>query len=259
MSSDSSSVHDFSPYSGAHDGSATPGVEIVAGHMLPPPPPPPTPPPPPPRLERRPDVIAAIPCAPPPAIAPAPVESPDDPSQGDSLLRLPWTLLLAFVRWYREDGFWYVTSAVAHAVGLISLALISLAIPRSALLIDQNAPSFDAPDAPETAVPPVAHFDTGKAPLEPSALDADSLAMFKDLPVGADRKVYIDDSPEYEAAGGGAPIDTKGQALGGLGGFSVKGVGPGGLGGVGAGVGDWQSARLGRQWHWDRRTRHGTS
>lgn len=240
MSSDSSSAHDLSHYGAASELGATPGAETAAGHVLPPPPPPP-----PIRREERPEVLAAVPCAPPPALPQAQPEPSDAPPRGPSFVRLPWTLLLALVRWYREDGFWYVTSAVAHAVALISLALVSLAIPRTALLIDQNAPSFDAPETPETAAPPVAHFNLGDAPIDPTELNADTLAQFTSLPAGAAEEKYYDDSPDFEEAGGGTPLDLTGQQLGGLGGFSVKGPGPGRLGGVGVGVGTGTNAGSG--------------
>jgi hypothetical protein len=68
-------------------------------------------------------------------------------------------------------------------------------------------------------------------------LDAESLAEVKALPMGAPEDIYIDDSPDFKQAGGGTPMDLKGQMLGGLGSFSVKGAGPGGRGGVGVGVG----------------------
>jgi hypothetical protein len=155
-------------------------------------------------------------------------------------------LLLRFARWYREDGFWYVTSSVAHAVGLFSLALISLAIPPTMLRLHQDAPSFDAPEQPETAAPPVARFDVGDAPLDPTELNADTLAQFKALPIGGEEEKHYDDSSIFEEAGGGTTVDRKGPKLGGLGGFSIKDLpGPGGRGGVGVGVGFGQNAGAG--------------
>ena len=43
----------------------------------------------------------------------------------------------------REDGYWYFTSMAAHAIGLMALAMISLAIPRAMMTAAEKAPSFD--------------------------------------------------------------------------------------------------------------------
>ena len=142
------------------------------------------------------------------------------------LKRLPLALLLGFVNWYREDGFWYVTSTVAHAVGLFSLALISMAIPRTAFVVHADAPSFEAAKVDNTPVPEIAHFELGKAPLDPSELNAETLAQVKALPIGGAEEKHYDDSPDFEEAGGGTAIDLKGPKLGGLGGFDIKDSGP---------------------------------
>lgn len=65
--------------------------------------------------------------------------------------------------WYREDGFWYISSMMIHAVGLFSLALISLAIPHAmtASLSRDVAPSFDAANVSYQSPMEIARFEVG--------------------------------------------------------------------------------------------------
>jgi hypothetical protein len=235
MSSDSSPTIDIASYPAAGDVGAAPDAR-------PGPPPIPVPsggiPPPPPDVSPAPiaQVPYVSPPAPPTAGAPGEPSSPDE-TFGKRLGRLPLLFLLRLVNWYREDGFWYVTSTVAHAVGLFSLALISMAIPRS-VVFQQEAPSFEAAEVDRSPPPDIARFEVGKAPLDPTVLDTESLMMTKDQPVGGQTAKYFDDSSEFEEAGGGTVTDQQGPKLGGLGGFSVKDLpGPAGRGGVGVGVG----------------------
>ncbi len=91
----------------------------------------------------------------------------------------------------------------------------------------------------------VARFEVGDAPLDPTELNAETLAQTKALPASQTAKHY-DNSPDFEEAGGGTVTDLQGPKLGGLGGFSIKGLpGPGGRGGVGVGVGLGQNAGSG--------------
>ena len=114
--------------------------------------------------------------------------------------------------WYREDGFWYISSMMIHAVGLFSLALISLAIPHAmtASLSRDVAPSFDAANVSYQSPMEIARFEVGDSPVEPTELNAETLAQLKALPVGGHTAKYYDDSPFFEEAGGGIITDMKG-------------------------------------------------
>ena len=197
--------------------------------------------------ERHSEVLAHVPAIQPPEAAfetAVPPEPPaDEPMTLRWLIRLPWVLLLRLVRWYRNEGFWYVTSAVAHAVGLFSLALISLSMPREYFL-PQEETKLEAPEAPQTDLPPVTRFDIGDAPIDPTELNTQTLMEYKS-DMGAAEEKYYDASDKFEEAGGGTVIDKDGQKLGGLGGFDVKGLGPGGKGGVGVGIGTGKNAGSG--------------
>lgn len=150
------------------------------------------------------------------------------------------------VAWYREDSCWYFGSMAVHAIGLVGLALISLAIPTTILsLSSDSAPSFEAPKV-DTAAMEISRFEVGDAPLEPTELNAETLAQIEPLPIGSPAAEPLggqeardyDDSPTFEEAGGGKVIDREGLKLGGLGGISVKNLpGPAGLGGVGVSAG----------------------
>jgi hypothetical protein len=223
-------VFDPAASSLASSSSATPsppGAGPAAGPPLPPP-------------ATRPNLITQVPRVGPPvgsAGPPALPEEHDTESLWKRAARLAVGLLLRFVRWYRQEGFWYVTSMVAHAVGLCSLALISLAIPQTVFL-HSDAPSFEAAKVDHTPLPEVTRFEVGDAPLDPTELNAETLTWSKALPIGGQTEKYYDDSPQFEEAGGGTVTDQTGPKLGGLGGFSVKDLpGPGGRGGVGVGVG----------------------
>lgn len=145
----------------------------------------------------------------------------------------------AFLAWCREDGYWYLTSMAVHAIGLMSLAMISLAIPRAFLESSRDkAPAFEAPEMDRARMPEIERFQVGDAPLEPTELNARTLEQFEPLPLGSQTEKYYDDSAIFEEAGGGIVSDLKLPNLGGLGGFSVRNLpGPAGKGGVGIGVG----------------------
>lgn len=136
---------------------------------------------------------------------------------------------------------------VAHALGLVLLAMISLAMPRTIMpLWHESAPSFDAAKVDNAPPMEIARFEVGDAPLDPTELNAETLAETKALPIGSQEARWYDNSPTFEEAGGGMATDLKGPKLGGLGGFSVKDLpGPGGRGGVGVGVGFGKNAGFG--------------
>ena len=70
--------------------------------------------------------------------------SPATPATRTGRLRLLAGVLASrLVNWCREDGYWYLTSMAAHAIGLVALAMISLAIPRALMTSPEKAPSFD--------------------------------------------------------------------------------------------------------------------
>ncbi|MEN6449621.1 MAG: hypothetical protein ABFC96_03935 [Thermoguttaceae bacterium] len=149
--------------------------------------------------------------------------------------------------WCREDGYWYLTSAAVHAVGLLLLAMISLHAGRAVQWLGgEAAPAFEAAKVDNTRQPEVAPFEVGEAPLDPTELNAETLAQSKARPAAAQTAKYYDDSPTFEEAGGGTSADMTGPKLGGLGGLSVRGLpGPGGRGGVGVGTGTGDNAGSG--------------
>jgi hypothetical protein len=124
--------------------------------------------------------------------------------------------------------------------------MITMVIPRSHLTLNDDSPTFETPEPPTTTMPDLERFEIGNAPEEPTVLDTESLMQTKPEPIGGQTEKYIDDSPEFEDAGGGTPTDREGQQLGGLGGFNVKNLpGPGGKGGVGVGAGTGTSPGVG--------------
>jgi hypothetical protein len=149
----------------------------------------------------------------------------------------------AVIDWACYEGKWYIGSAVFHAVALFSLALIAVSLPTIKILPEET-PTFEAAEvAHNVEPPPVERFEVGKAPLDPTRLDAEVLRQTKDLPVGGARAKYYDDSPEFEEARGNVITDGKLPTVGGLGGFSVidhpgpAARGIAGWGGVGPGTG----------------------
>lgn len=166
--------------------------------------------------------------APPPQAANHRREPPPEPAgEGDRLLRYTW------VQWFREDGYWYLTSALVHAIGFVIFALLAPVLPevwRSPSWFGQ-APSFEAVQPAPEPLGEVQHYELGEAPLEPTELNTETL-LLRQAP-GQSPK-YYDDSEVFEEEGGGRPLEAPGPLLGGLGGFRlVHGPGIGGQGGVG--------------------------
>ena len=152
-----------------------------------------------------------------------------------------------FAQWGREDGYWYLSSTAAHAVGLVCLAMISLALPEVVATSFEKAPAFDEVEMDAAPAEPVVdRFEVGETPLEPSELTTELLSQTKALPIAAQTEKYYDDSPEFKEAGGGTSLDLDAPKLGGLGGLNLKNLpGPGGLGGVGVGLGTGVHAGFG--------------
>jgi hypothetical protein len=176
-------------------------------------------------------------------LSPGPPTREGRAAAGRSFVRWPARLMAAlafrFMHWCRDDGYWYLTSMAAHAIGLVCLAMISLAIPRAGITAPDKAPAFDEADvdhAPADAL--VDRFDVGETPLDPSELTTELLSQFKAMPIASQTAEFYDNSDKFEEAGGGTSVDPNGLNLGGLGGLNFKDVpGPAGRGGVGTGVG----------------------
>jgi len=146
--------------------------------------------------------------------------------------------LIAWKDYFRETGQWYLGSAAIHALVLIILGLISMAGSSVVVGTGDVAPTFNATESETSPPPAFTRFEVGDAPLEPTELNPEALAMFEAKPIASQTAIYYDDSPEFVEAGGGSASDLKGPQLGGLGGFSVKNLpGPAGKGGVGVGAG----------------------
>jgi hypothetical protein len=245
MSSDPASVtNDISGYPPSPEMDAAPDVREGPPPVLPPPFDPaesrrPIPPPPPENL-REPEATAAA------AEAWPTVQTPESEPPQDDGAESSWQefklWLIACVSqllyWYREDGFWYLTSMTVHAVGLFSLALISLAIPRTIITSSDTAPLFDGAKVDQAQPVDLTRFEVGETPIDPKGLSLDTRTDSKALPIGGPEEKFYDNSSVFEEAGGGILTDLKGPKLGGLGGFSVKDLpGPAGRGGVGVGAG----------------------
>jgi len=143
-------------------------------------------------------------------------------------------------RWFRDEGYWYATSAVVHAIGFVILAFVVTFLPH-VLPVGQNlsqtgeSPAFDAGEPQDKQAPDFANFELGNPQLNQGDISTEALREVQ-APTG--KPVYIDASPEYEPAGGGMSTGLVGPELGGLGGFTVPGVaGIAGKGGVGVGEG----------------------
>jgi hypothetical protein len=166
---------------------------------------------------------------------------PPLPREESRLRRLAAAVIARSIAWCREDGYWYLTSAAAHAIGLVCLAFISLAIPRIALTSSEEAPAFDEAKVDGAAGQElVERFEVGQTPIDPKGLDltTDLLSQTKALPVGGPTEKHYDDSDTFEDEGGGIPSKKNEPDLGGLGGLNIKDLpGPAGPGGVGIGKG----------------------
>lgn len=113
-------------------------------------------------------------------------------------VRISIVLKRQIVNWCREDGYWYLTSMGFHALGLIVLAFISLAIPHafSTVMKQQEAPvEFKPPvidnTPPAIVLPP---YEPGPKNYDTSHLsvaDLEKRKAQKDLAV--EKKYYTPD------------------------------------------------------------------
>ena len=189
----------------------------------------------------------------PPAETSAPAEAPVAPlKQGSPGVRQadavdadptppgPVPVLARLREWFREDGYWYATSAVVHAIGFVIFALVVTFLPHFLptgldLSGTGEAPEFQAAEQQDTQAPDFAKFELGNPREKTGNISTEAL---REMQAPAGKAVYIDDSTEYEPAGGGMATEPGGAPLGGIGGFTVAGVqGIGGRGGVGGGQG----------------------
>ena len=91
--------------------------------------------------------------------------------------------------WFCGDGRWYLGSAAVHAIAILCLGLIVSSPPQE--VRQDEAASFDAAEA-DAATPKIDRYELGDAPLDPSELDTDTLALTKALPVAREARHYDD-------------------------------------------------------------------
>ncbi len=103
----------------------------------------------------------------------------------------PRRLLGTIADWLRNDSAWWASSFVFHMLLMCALMLIGTTVQPS--VIDE-APSLEgtALDDPSLTPPPIERFEVGQAPLEPTELSTDTLAMHQ--------AVEIDDSQTLDGA-----------------------------------------------------------
>jgi hypothetical protein len=139
--------------------------------------------------------------------------------------------------WVRENGAWWAGSCVGH---LVILTLVLLVLGPITSAVKSEAPLFNVDMDSALPEPDLTHFEVGETPLEPSVLSTETLGMVEAPQIEQTEQIN-DDSPIFEAAGGGMGASSKVPALGGMGGFDINAIGAGpavrGPGGVGAGFG----------------------
>src|SRR6185436_7307118 len=114
----------------------------------------------------------------------------------------------------------WLASMAFHMALMIVLALILGTIHAANKL--GSGKMFDAVDELASNEPEITHFDIGNAPVEPTELTPETLELSTPPTIEAQ---HNDNSPEFEAAGGGLVNGT--TLLGGTGGFTAAlGVGP---------------------------------
>jgi hypothetical protein len=150
----------------------------------------------------------------------------------------PADLLGAVKDWFWDKGPWYAASVVGHVTLLTTvLLLLGTAKPPQP---PADVPSFDTKMDTALPEPDLSRFEVGETPIDPTVLDTESLSMVEAPKIEQTEQIN-DNSPVFEAAGGGMANNSKVPNLGGLGGFDIKAIGPGpavrGAGGVGAGTG----------------------
>jgi hypothetical protein len=139
--------------------------------------------------------------------------------------------------WLRENGAWWVGSLVGH---LLVLSVVLLLVGPITSATKSDAPLFNVDMDSALPEPDLTHFEVGETSIEPSVLNTETLSMVEAPEIEQTEQIN-DESPIFEAAGGGAGSRTNVPALGGLGGFDIKAIGAGpavrGPGGVGSGTG----------------------
>jgi hypothetical protein len=139
--------------------------------------------------------------------------------------------------WLRENGAWWLGSFAGH---LIILSLVLLVLGPITAAPKSDAPLFNVDMDSALPEPDLTHFEVGEVPIEPSVLSTETLSMVEAPEIEQTEQIN-DDSPIFEAAGGGMAVSSKVPTLGGLGGFDIRAIGAGpavrGPGGVGAGLG----------------------
>ncbi len=147
--------------------------------------------------------------------------------------------------WLRQNSYWYVTSAVVHAIGFVVFAIMVTFLPGivASTFNMGRAPTFDPVDEVHATEMMPERFVIGDAPLENTRLDLETLGWGAAAPQEAK---YYDESEKFEDAGGGTNLELPGKVVGGLGGFRVDDLaGIGGLGGVGVSSGEGDNAGIG--------------
>ncbi len=147
-------------------------------------------------------------------------------------------MLAQLKRWFGEEGYWYATGAVVHAIAFVILALVVSFLPGLVSSGDSpgNVPALEPADTDDSEPPDLSNFKLG-APQENFADGIDVNAIEEEPSTGGS-PVYVDESLDSVAPGGGMMSSAAGPELGGLGGFTVQGIpGVGGPGGVGVGIG----------------------
>lgn len=156
------------------------------------------------------------------------------------------TLGEALQAWVHQDGYWYLTSALVHAIGFVLFAIVAAFLPDAFNYViggSGDAPTIESPALDNVAEVMPERFEMGEVPLDPTRLDLETLTWDAAAPQEAK---YYDDSDEFEEAGGGSSVDVDAPLLGGLGGFTVQGLaGVGGLGGVGISEGEGDTPGVG--------------
>lgn len=154
------------------------------------------------------------------------------------------TLRTQLREWFRQNGYWYATSAVAHAIGFVILAIIVTFLPAmlASAFGTGKAPTFDAADVINMSDAIPEQFDMGSVPIETAPLDPNN--MFPGLAEAQEAKFFTTDQ-DFSPEGGGKTMDLDGQVLGGLNGFTLPNVGVGGLGGVGVSEGTGEGPGVG--------------
>ncbi len=154
--------------------------------------------------------------------------------------RLPSSteLTQSIKKWWASDSKWFGISMAAHGLVLLAVAFVPMTQQTKE---KTEAPSFESTQVDTTQTEAdFTQFELGEAPIEPTELSTESLTIMEAPAVEAQTEQFNDDSPVFEARGGGnASGDATG--VGDLGGFSIAAVGNGPIA-TGTGAGQGQGA-----------------